>query len=175
MFFSHFVPCSYRCHFLLLLIHSNHTTNTLLAMDQKIETREPKDIAVFQQRMRAWTPILDPKWVIFVLFVIGAVCVPIGVQFNIMSDNVVEYYRTYDSYSITNEWTEECGIDSANANKTCIIRIDVETDMKGPVMVYYEIDNFYQNHREYATSRDDAQVRYIDYICCLLIINIRHI
>jgi hypothetical protein len=129
-------------------------------MEQQTQSREPKDIAVFQQRMKAWTPILDPKWVILVLFVIGTVCVPIGVQFNIMSDDVVEYHRTYDSYSLTNEWTEECGIDSANANKTCTITIDVDTDMKGPVMVYYEIDNFYQNHREYATSRDDKQVRY---------------
>merc|ERR1719491_516844 len=30
--------------------------------------------------------------------------------------------------------------------------------MESPVMVYYQIDNFYQNHRKYFSSRDDAQL-----------------
>ena len=31
--------------------------------------------------------------------------------------------------------------------------------MTGPVYVYYELDNFYQNHRRYVKSRMDAQLR----------------
>jgi len=31
--------------------------------------------------------------------------------------------------------------------------------MKAPSYVYYELDNFYQNHRRYVKSRDDAQLR----------------
>ena len=31
--------------------------------------------------------------------------------------------------------------------------------MPGPVYVYYELDNFYQNHRRYVKSRNDAQLR----------------
>ena len=31
--------------------------------------------------------------------------------------------------------------------------------MSGKVYVYYELDNFYQNHRRYVNSRMDAQLR----------------
>lgn len=31
--------------------------------------------------------------------------------------------------------------------------------MKGPVYVYYQLDNFYQNHRRYVKSRSDTQLR----------------
>lgn len=48
-----------------------------------------------------------------------------------MSDDVVEYKRTYDSYKVTNQWTDACGIDTANENRTCSISINVDKDMKG--------------------------------------------
>lgn len=31
--------------------------------------------------------------------------------------------------------------------------------MEKPVFVYYELDNFYQNHRRYVKSRSDRQLR----------------
>lgn len=31
--------------------------------------------------------------------------------------------------------------------------------MEGPIYVYYQLDNFYQNHRRYVASRSDAQLR----------------
>ena len=34
----------------------------------------------------------------------------------------------------------------------------IEQDIKGPVYVYYQLDNFYQNHRRYVKSRDSAQL-----------------
>jgi len=30
--------------------------------------------------------------------------------------------------------------------------------VQGPVYVYYELDNFYQNHRRYVKSRDEKQL-----------------
>lgn len=41
----------------------------------------------------------------------------------------------------------------------CLISFDIEKDMKAPVFVYYQLDNFYQNHRRYVQSRSDAQLR----------------
>jgi hypothetical protein len=38
----------------------------------------------------------------------------------------------------------------------CLLQI--EKEMKAPVYVYYELDNFYQNHRRYVKSRDDNQL-----------------
>ena len=42
----------------------------------------------------------------------------------------------------------------------CSVNVMVPQTMKAPVFVYYELDNFYQNHRRYVKSRsDDYQIR----------------
>lgn len=43
-------------------------------------------------------------------------------------------------------------------NATCVVSIAVTTAIPGPAMVYYELTNFYQNHRRYVKSRSDAQL-----------------
>ena len=40
----------------------------------------------------------------------------------------------------------------------CNVTLTVPEDMASPVYVYYQLDNFYQNHRRYVKSRDDAQL-----------------
>ena len=42
---------------------------------------------------------------------------------------------------------------------SCTLTFDVQEDMEGPIFVYYQLDNFYQNHRRYVQSRSDAQLR----------------
>ncbi|KAH9614235.1 hypothetical protein KSS87_018662 [Heliosperma pusillum] len=37
--------------------------------------------------------------------------------------------------------------------------LQVPKQMKGPVYVYYQLENFYQNHRRYVKSRNDKQLR----------------
>ena len=34
----------------------------------------------------------------------------------------------------------------------------LESDIEGPIYVYYQLDNFYQNHRRYVKSRDNDQL-----------------
>lgn len=41
----------------------------------------------------------------------------------------------------------------------CRIKFTIEKEMKAPVYLYYQLDNFYQNHRRYVQSRSDAQLR----------------
>lgn len=36
--------------------------------------------------------------------------------------------------------------------------IDLSEDIVGPVYVYYQLENFYQNHRRYVKSRDYQQL-----------------
>ena len=42
----------------------------------------PKDVALFQQRMKAWQPLLDPKWVIAAYLMIGIIFIPTGELMN---------------------------------------------------------------------------------------------
>lgn len=45
---------------------------------EKKKTRRPANTAFRQQRLKAWQPILTPKTVIPLFFVIGLICTPIG-------------------------------------------------------------------------------------------------
>lgn len=42
------------------------------------QTNRPADVALAQQRIPAWHPILDPLWVIIALFYLGCILVPVG-------------------------------------------------------------------------------------------------
>ena len=43
-------------------------------------------------------------------------------------------------------------------NPNCEINLEVKDDMDLPVMVYYQINKFYQNHRRYVKSKNDDQL-----------------
>ena len=40
----------------------------------------------------------------------------------------------------------------------CTLTLTVESDIQAPVYVYYQLDNFYQNHRRYVKSRSNNQL-----------------
>lgn len=47
-------------------------------LDLSEQTLRPPDVALHQQRVKAWSPILDPWWVIASLFYLGIILVPVG-------------------------------------------------------------------------------------------------
>lgn len=159
------------------------------------------DSSFYNQRLKAWHPILTPKWVIVSFTIVGIVFIPIGIALLVASNSVrrkplrrrrplqctrangrararsvgthrvpplvrglplvllgpqvVEYVKQYDGEGATEA---ACKI-GAGENRTCTITFDVTEEMKAPVYVYYELDNFYQNHRRYVKSRSDAQLK----------------
>jgi len=40
----------------------------------------------------------------------------------------------------------------------CEISIKIDSDIQAPIYVYYQLDNFYQNHRRYVKSRSNDQL-----------------
>ena len=70
-------------------------------------SRKPQDSAIKQQRLKAWQPILTPKWVIGTFLVIGIIFVPLGVELKAASDAVVEVRYAYDG---KNGEGGDCGI-----------------------------------------------------------------
>jgi LEM3 (ligand-effect modulator 3) family / CDC50 family len=38
------------------------------------------------------------------------------------------------------------------------VSFKLDRDVKGPVLVYYELENYYQNHRRYVNSYSTAQL-----------------
>ena len=40
----------------------------------------------------------------------------------------------------------------------CNLPLTIESDIQAPIYVYYQLDNFYQNHRRYVKSRSNTQL-----------------
>ncbi|CAN1135681.1 ALA-interacting subunit 3 [Linum perenne] len=123
-------------------------------------SKRPKYSKFTQQELPACKPILTPGWVISAFLLVSVVFVPIGVASLYASRDVVEIVDRYETACIPplNRTDKVAYIKSA-ADKTCVRTIRVTKRMKAPIYIYYELDNFYQNHRRYVKSRSDGQLR----------------
>jgi len=78
--------------------------------------------------------------------IIGVIFVPIGSIMLVSSNQVVEVEERYDHVCPT-------------IGGPCNITIHIDDKMESPVFFYYKLTNYYQNHRRYVKSRNDAQLR----------------
>lgn len=99
--------------------------------------------------------------VIPVLVFVGLLFIPIGIACIAASNKVVEVVYRYDTKCVPGSMLHNkvAYIQNASIDKTCTILLKVPRDMKRPIFIYYQLDKFYQNHRRYATSRSDPQLR----------------
>ncbi len=95
-----------------------------------------------QQMMKAWQPVPTLTKTIILFFIMAAIFLSIGVAMIVVSKNLGESSFRYDNLQSTT-----CPIGS-----TCNVTFEVNQLLQSPVFVYYEIHNFYQNHRLYASS-----------------------
>ncbi|CAJ1970292.1 unnamed protein product [Cylindrotheca closterium] len=131
-------------------------------LDLADQLNRPPDVAIQQQRIKAWHPILDPEWMIYGYLILAVVLIPLGFKIKALSDSIVELHSIYDAKDqslIDTTRTSDCRIgENYNQNKTCTIQFEAPEDMEPPVMIYYELNNFHQNHRFYSRSRDSFQL-----------------
>jgi len=102
-----------------------------------------------QQQLPAWRPLFTPGPVLTTLWVIGAALVGIAIAVLITDQNVREVVINYDEY---------CDLDVESNGTNCVVDYDLEVPLRLPVYVYYELDNYYQNYRLYAKSRNQQQL-----------------
>lgn len=125
-------------------------------LDESEQTMRPKDVAVQQQRVSAWHPILDPEWMIYSFLILAVIMIPVGFRLEAVSNDVVEIKTVYDG---VDKKDQICGIGMRyNANENCTLMFTAPRDMEPPILIHYELTNFHQNHRSYVSSRDDFQL-----------------
>ncbi|KAJ8773903.1 hypothetical protein K2173_009334 [Erythroxylum novogranatense] len=114
-----------------------------------------------QQELPACKPILTPAVVVSSFILVAVAFIPIGLACLFASDNVVEIQHRYDLHCLPQMYSNQGlqYIQSTITNKTCTSSLIVPREMKSPIFVYYQLDNFYQNHRRYVKSRNDEQLR----------------
>ncbi|KAM7251691.1 hypothetical protein ACFE04_023574 [Oxalis oulophora] len=124
-------------------------------------SKRPKYSRFTQQELPACKPILTPRWVITTFLIVSIIFIPLGVATLFASQDVVEIIDRYETDCIPAEnRTDKVGfIQNNDTSKTCFRTLIVPKRMKQPIYVYYQLDNFYQNHRRYVKSRNDEQLK----------------
>ena len=106
----------------------------------------------------AWRPVPSFGSTMIIFAVFGVVFLTLGIILYVMSDkiqdSIVQYDATIENGGCGNPlWIG--GKDNATANN-CIVNLTIDTKIEKPIYVYYQLENFYQNHRRYVKSRSNA-------------------
>jgi hypothetical protein len=166
---------------------------------KKTKSRRPANTAFRQQRLKAWQPILTPKTVLPLFFIVGIIFAPIGGLLLYASSQVQELSIDYtecakhapqseanDNLNRTSTRREMPSDRVASSFKTpmttqprwghsndtavypggvrlntsvCTLEFTIPNDIQHPVLFYYRLTNFYQNHRRYVKSLDTEQLK----------------
>eukprot|EP00914_Ancora_sagittata_P023543 GHVO01046534.1.p1 GENE.GHVO01046534.1~~GHVO01046534.1.p1 ORF type:complete len:329 (+),score=43.11 GHVO01046534.1:25-1011(+) len=106
-----------------------------------------------QQKLRAWQPVLTPKWIIGVFVGFGIVFVAFGILLIHTSHNVQECKLPYSSVP---DGGVEIDISYTVDESQCV---GPTGTLKAPLLIYYEITGMHQNHRRFVRSRSDEQLK----------------
>lgn len=118
---------------------------------EEYERSKPEDTDFRQQRLRSWQPLLIPKFVVLTFFCLGCVFFPVGFVVWRASDTVHELSQRYDNIPCDTDTTKY-----TDCIKT--VPITLKENMDKPIYFYYELTDFFQNHRRYVKSRADDQI-----------------
>jgi hypothetical protein len=116
---------------------------------------QPNDSNFAQQRIETLMPRLTEKRAMILLFFFGIIFCPIGQYIMHINKDVYESTKIYDGSDVD---VSGCKIDDPNAGTTCTVTFKFDKDVDGPVYVYYQLRNFYQNHRRYVSSKHNGQL-----------------
>lgn len=93
----------------------------------------------------AWRPVPSFGSTMILFGIFGFVFLIIGVTLYVLSDKIQEV--VYLDYNL-----------ACTDPQFCSLSLQIEEDIQQPVFVYYQLDNFYQNHRRYVKSKDAKQL-----------------
>ena len=115
----------------------------LIRIQEKIE--KLKQSRFKQQMLPAWRPVPSFGSTMIIFGIFGLIFLTLGITLYVMSERIQGIVMQYD----------KCGPADGS---TCELTINIESDIPAPVYVYYQLDNFYQNHRRYVKSRSNEQL-----------------
>ena len=97
-----------------------------------------------QQRLPAWRPVPTLLSIIIFYVLFAIIFITLGIIVLIFSGKIVSQEIPYN--------------DQCKGKKICELTETIKEDMKAPIMVYYKLDGFYQNHRRYIRSKSVNQL-----------------
>ena len=104
-----------------------------------------------QQKLPGWRPVPTITSTTIIFFCFGGVFIVLGIIILVFSNKIEEVSFRYD---------KECSDQikkNTNGGK-CIITLNIKKTMERKIMIYYQLNGFYQNHRRYVKSKSDDQL-----------------
>lgn len=108
--------------------------------------------------MPAWRPVPTAMSTTLTFSIFAVIFLATGIVLYVMSDQIEEIVVQYDNVEACMEVKQQWGTDGHPLKCMVDLQTDgdaLENTIKGPIYVYYQLDNFYQNHRRYVKSRDN--------------------
>jgi hypothetical protein len=100
-----------------------------------------------------WRPVPTIFSTTMCFLISGLVFIVVGAILLYMTSQIQEFVIRYDSIS-------DCiGALNNVTNNTCMVDITLDSKFTSPVMVYYQLENFYQDHRRYIKSKSSNQLQ----------------
>jgi len=113
-----------------------------------------------QQTLPAWRPVPSFFSTLITFLIFGIVFLILGIVLFVMSNQIQEYSSRYDNVCPAVLPGEKWPLfNKPNLICTTSQTITIDKRMEAPVYFYYQLENFYQNHRRYVKSRSFNQLR----------------
>ena len=116
-----------------------------------------------QQTLPAWRPVPTAMSTLITFSIFSVIFIGMGAilfqKSSEIKEQVVQYSVHADCKKTKVSFPEKFGDKTFTKNK-CIVPFEITDDNKmgSKVFAYYQLDNFYQNHRRYVKSRDNGQL-----------------
>ena len=114
--------------------------------DQNEIYEKVKKSAFKQQRLPAWRPVPTIGSILIIFVVFSILFIVLGIILLVYSKDVKKFSFRYDNVC-------------TSLNEQCNISFTLAEDMDSPIMIYYQLEGFFQNHRRYVKSKSVNQLR----------------
>ncbi|KAK4144141.1 ligand-effect modulator 3 family [Dichotomopilus funicola] len=156
------------------------------ASETDAHKNRPPNTAFRQQRMRAWQCVLTPKLIVTIFSILAAIYLGFGAYLTYLAYTVrdlkIDYTdcqtaatgkfqplpkehitahfsktdSNYDPYQA--EWMKETVSVQEDDRQVCLIKFNIPEELQSTISFFYNLENFYQNHRRYVNSFNAKQL-----------------
>lgn len=100
---------------------------------------------------KPWQPVPTVNHIIIIFLFFGSLLVVLGSILTAINSSIIEVSQSYHHCAETGKILIE-------ENDECSINFKLDEKMEPPIFLFYELDNFYQNHRRYVKSKSLLQL-----------------